>query len=270
MKLRHLIQYAFILTCLMTLINRTVAQFTYPLHVDSGRNLLSIPVKNEGTPISIFQQYPYPSSDAYIYDGGWQTVSIVYFGQGFYMSFSDSGTYYLTGDFIERDTFYLNAGWHLIGSISVPVPVKYIQSEPPGMITDFIRDIPKGVIDTADTIKPGLGYWVKVLQSGKIILSSTGTEVCESGQPSTYSLSQNYPNPFNPSTDVSFVISHSSFVTLKVYDVLGREIAVLVNERKQPGEYKITWNAYDMPSGVYFYRIVSGEFIDTKKMVLIR
>jgi len=97
------------------------------------------------------------------------------------------------------------------------------------------------------------------------------THVRESGgKVHEFMLGQNYPNPWNPSTKLSFVIGHSSFVTLKVYDVLGQEIAVLVNERKQPGEHKVTWNAEGVPSGVYFYRLVAGEFVDTKKMVLVK
>jgi len=88
--------------------------------------------------------------------------------------------------------------------------------------------------------------------------------------PSNFILEQNYPNPFNPSTQINFSIPKATNVTLKVYDVLGQEVAVLVNERKQAGEYNVTWNAADVPSGVYFYRIVAGEFVETKKMVLIR
>jgi hypothetical protein len=221
------------------------------MHVDSGWNILSIPVKNEGMPIILFR-CPDITSDAYIYNGGWQTTSTVYFKQGFLMRFSDSGTYYLTGDFIDRDTFYLDLGWHVIGSISVPVPVKSIHCEPPGMITDYIGYIRGGVIDTVDTIKPGLGYWVKVWQGRLIILSSPGTEGCASALPLTFSLNQNHPNPFNPITQITYSIPKATDVILKIYDVLGREIAVHVKERKQPGEYKVFWNAEGVPSGVYF------------------
>ncbi len=88
--------------------------------------------------------------------------------------------------------------------------------------------------------------------------------------PCKYSLNQNYPNPFNPSTQINFFVPKAIDVTLKVYDVLGREIAVLVNERKQHGEYNVTWNVEGVPSGVYFYRIVAGDFIQTKKMVVVK
>ncbi|MGA2624083.1 MAG: T9SS type A sorting domain-containing protein [Bacteroidota bacterium] len=95
--------------------------------------------------------------------------------------------------------------------------------------------------------------------------------------PLTYNLDQNYPNPFNPTTTVSFVIGHSSLVTLTVYDILGRQVATLVNEVKPPGEYTVRWNADGVPSGVYFYRLTArptdggqaGRFSDTKKLLLI-
>jgi hypothetical protein len=244
------------------------SQVADTMHVEAGLNLLSIPVKNEGTPVIIFRDNA--ASGAYIYDYGYQTVTTVYFGQGFFMEFIEPAEYILTGDFIDRDTFYLDVGWHLIGSISIPVPVKFIQSEPPGIITDYIRYIPGVVNDTADTIKPGLGYWVRVWQSGKIILSSTGIEGCESVQPLTFSLNQNYPNPFNPLTQITFSVPKATNVTLKVYDILGQEIALLVNERKQAGEYNVTWNAEGVTSGVYFYRIVAGGFIQTNKMVVVK
>ncbi|MEJ2617302.1 MAG: T9SS type A sorting domain-containing protein, partial [Ignavibacteriaceae bacterium] len=95
--------------------------------------------------------------------------------------------------------------------------------------------------------------------------------------PSSFTLAQNYPNPFNPTTTLSFVIGNRSFVLLKVYDVLGREIATLLNEEKMPGKYKIKFNANDLSSGIYFYRLQAvpvgrqaGEFIETKKMILLR
>jgi hypothetical protein len=88
--------------------------------------------------------------------------------------------------------------------------------------------------------------------------------------PRTDALLQNYPNPFNPSTRLSFVISHSSFVSLKVYDVLGREIASLVNEERAPGSYEVQWDGGNSPSGIYFYRLMAGAFSDTRKMLLLR
>ena len=88
--------------------------------------------------------------------------------------------------------------------------------------------------------------------------------------PSKYKLDQNYPNPFNPTTRIRFSISELSFVKLKVYDIVGNEIETLVNQEKPAGSYEVQFSAVDLPSGVYFYRIQTGGFIDTKKMILLK
>ena len=87
---------------------------------------------------------------------------------------------------------------------------------------------------------------------------------------STFELSQNYPNPFNPSTHLQFTISNLQFVQLKIFDVLGREVAVLVNEEKSPGKYTVEWNAARFSSGVYFYTLKAGGFFQTRKMLVIK
>lgn len=86
----------------------------------------------------------------------------------------------------------------------------------------------------------------------------------------SYHLMQNYPNPFNPSTIISFNIPKSEFVTLKIYDILGQEVTTLVNEQLNAGKHSVEFNAGDLRSGVYFYRIQSGAFSDTKKLILIK
>jgi hypothetical protein len=98
------------------------------------------------------------------------------------------------------------------------------------------------------------------------------TSVKEGGTslPHDFALAQNYPNPFNPSTTLSFDIGYSSFVILKVFDMLGREVATLVNEKKGPGEHSVEWNAEKMPSGVYFYRLMGEKHSLTRRMILIR
>jgi hypothetical protein len=83
-------------------------------------------------------------------------------------------------------------------------------------------------------------------------------------------LEQNYPNPFNPSTAITFSLPSKAFVTLKVYDVLGNEVAVLVNEEKPAGVYEMNFNAAGLSSGIYFYKLQAGSFIDTRKMILMK
>jgi len=88
--------------------------------------------------------------------------------------------------------------------------------------------------------------------------------------PTEFLLSQNYPNPFNPSTKIKYSVPQSSQVQIKVFDVLGNEIETLVNEEKPVGTFELNWYAENLPSGVYFYQLKAGSFIETKKMVLIR
>ncbi|HVO74559.1 MAG TPA: T9SS type A sorting domain-containing protein [Ignavibacteriaceae bacterium] len=86
----------------------------------------------------------------------------------------------------------------------------------------------------------------------------------------SFELYQNYPNPFNPSTNFEFRIGDFGLASLKIYDVIGNEVAVLVNEEKEPGEYKIQFNGKSLSCGVYFYRLTAGKFSQTKKMVLVK
>ncbi|MCI0555705.1 MAG: FG-GAP-like repeat-containing protein, partial [Anaerolineae bacterium] len=88
--------------------------------------------------------------------------------------------------------------------------------------------------------------------------------------PSSYSLSQNYPNPFNASTTIRYEIPNRTNVQLEVIDALGRQIAVLVNEEKEAGYHEVDWQANDIASGVYFYRLKAGSFVETKKLILLR
>jgi len=90
------------------------------------------------------------------------------------------------------------------------------------------------------------------------------------GLPNEFSLHQNYPNPFNPTTTIKYQIPELSFVTIKVYDVLGNEVATLVNAKKPEGNYEVKFDAVSLPSGIYFYRLQAGSFVETKKMVLMK
>lgn len=88
--------------------------------------------------------------------------------------------------------------------------------------------------------------------------------------PISFNLSQNYPNPFNPSTKINYSITEFSQVALKIYDVLGTEVATLVNEEKPAGNYEVNFNASQLSSGIYFYKLQAGNFVSTKKMLLIK
>lgn len=89
------------------------------------------------------------------------------------------------------------------------------------------------------------------------------------GVPTTFGLDQNYPNPFNPSTTIHYQVPKQMNVSLRVFNTLGQTVATLVNEQKETGDYQVQWNA-NVPSGVYFYRLQAGEFMETKKMILTK
>ena len=114
------------------------------------------------------------------------------------------------------------------------------------------------------TLEKYIGYLVT---NGGVI---TGVQNVTSNVPDRYNLSQNYPNPFNPTTKISFSIPQAGFVTLKVYDMLGREVQSLVNGQLTAGEYISEFNGANLTSGTYFYRLQVGDFVQTKKMVLVK
>ena len=88
--------------------------------------------------------------------------------------------------------------------------------------------------------------------------------------PGAFSLYQNYPNPFNNSTVISYLLLKTSFISLKVYDVLGNKVATLINEEKPVGKFEVVFTGSNRTSGIYFYRLTAENFIDTKKMILIK
>jgi hypothetical protein len=100
--------------------------------------------------------------------------------------------------------------------------------------------------------------------------SGTPTNVEENQEPLSFELQQNYPNPFNPSTLIQYSIAESGTVNLVVYDVIGREVAELVNTQQSSGRYQVSFNASGLSSGVYFYQLRSGSSVITKKMMLIK
>ena len=90
------------------------------------------------------------------------------------------------------------------------------------------------------------------------------------GLPFKFELDQNYPNPFNPKTTISFALPIHSFVTLGIFDLLGREVAMLVSQEKSAGTYNVAFDASKLSSGIYFYRLQAGSFTETKKLILLK
>jgi hypothetical protein len=122
-------------------------------------------------------------------------------------------------------------------------------------------------IDNSDQV------WVLCSQNGlslmKIDRSVTGVKK-NNLDPRMFSLSQNFPNPFNPTTTISFVLPSRSFVSLKMFDMLGREVETIISGEMLAGSYSKQWNAANVSSGIYFYRLQAGSFTETKKLILLK
>jgi hypothetical protein len=187
----------------------------------------------------------------------------------------------------------------MIGSIASSVNVSDIQSVPPGIATSQFFGY-SGAYFITTTIEPGNAYWAKVNQPGQLILSSTptvnafnririiattempplppqGVEISnpQSHIPYQFGLEQNYPNPFNPVTVIRYEIPDGGTqyvvpVRLVIYNVLGQEVATLVDEMQEAGYKSVEWDASNVTSGVYFYRLTSGSLTDIKKLVVLK
>ena len=111
---------------------------------------------------------------------------------------------------------------------------------------------------------PQVNEWTEKCPSNSV----SKNEITE--PPQQFSLSQNYPNPFNPTTNISFTLPCKSYVSLKVFDIIGREIVTLIDKELPAGNYTRQWNAVNIASGIYFYKLKAGLSVDTKKLILLR
>jgi photosystem II stability/assembly factor-like uncharacterized protein len=265
--------------------------------VSNRWNLVSLPVivSNASTD-SIF---PTGISDAYYFDGNYSSSDSILHGRSYWLKFNGEQIIAIKGTPLTEDTISVNPGWNLIGSIGSAVSVNTIHSIPPGIVTSEFYGYDKKYFVT-DSIFPGKGSWVNVQQEGELILSSLPTVKSKStitivhtenlppsppfendetfsSFPTGVQLNQNYPNPFNPVTTISYSLPENTFVTIKIYDIGGNEIETLVQELQTAGTKSIEWNAKDLPSGIYFCRLVAtgfGEnkktFNDVKKLILLK
>lgn len=167
-------------------------------------------------------------------------------GNVFYDSSSNCTFGVYSKRFVYNGQTYRFAGWTGSGAGS------YTSSDSTGNDSTVVWSVMKSYAETA--------RWIPV----------TGISQISSEIPEEYKLFNAYPNPFNPSTIIKFDLPVNSQVTLKVYDILGKEVAVLINEKLNPGYYTFRWNAKGLPSGIYFYRIESENFKDAKRMLLLK
>jgi hypothetical protein len=225
-------------------------------------------------------------------------------GISYWLKFPSAQSVTLTGAALTTVTIPVSPGWNMIGSIGVAVPVSLVTSNPPGLAVSPFFTYESGYT-IVTSIDPHKGYWVRVTQNGELMLNASGgaggtinivetgelppdppflMSVVEKEMPTTFALEQNYPNPFNPSTLIRYSIAGSSEpgagsreTKLVVYDLLGREVAVLVNEKKSPGRYEVKFDARlpggqatGLASGVYLYRLTAGDLVQTRKLAVVK
>lgn len=262
---------------------------TQPYQVRTDWNLVSVPVVAHDFRKDIL--FPASVSSAFAYRRAYVEQDTLADGTGYWLKFGTPRTDSLPGLMLLADSIAVRERWNMIGSISRPVAVSSITCSPKGMTTGSFYGYEDGY-HIVDTIYPGKGYWVKVNMAGFLILDACGTaggakivirptsempppppddgESAQKPLPVAYALKESYPNPFNPTTTIIYQLPKQSHVTLKIFDVLGREVATLVNRVEEPGSKSVMWDARNIPSGVYFYRFQAGEFTGTRKMLLIR
>ena len=243
-----------------------------------GWNLASIPV--EPAYASAPVNFAFSTSPVFTYTGNYAEEESLMNGPGYWVKYASARVIPALGTLLYADTIPVVARWNMVGSISSPVAVSSITSDPGSMVlTNFFGYASDSAGYTvADSIMPGRGYWVKATVPGTLILSSSpavssnririiptgevppsppggGTPRTRRQRPENFVLEQNYPNPFNPATDIGYRVSEPGYVTLKIYDVLGREMATLVNEERSPGYYAARWDASGRSSGMYYARM---------------
>ena len=269
-----------------------VAAGSVQVEIQPRWNFISNPV--DSADVSVSSDFPDALSQAYHYSGGsYVAGDSLAPGMGYWVKFPETpvSPRTLNGSPLVTDTVPVIAGWNMIGSISSPVAVGSIASDPPGLVTSQFFGYLAGYF-TASHIGPGRGYWVKVSGEGTLILSdgpvasasnrivirdiqetppSPPEGIASDGStPRGFRLSQNYPNPFNPVTKISYGIPAGGRVRLVVNNLLGQEVAVLVDGLQEKGEHSVTFDAVALPSGMYTYTLTAGEYRAVQKMVVVR
>jgi len=186
--------------------------------------------------------------------GGFDLAS--YFGV---LDSTDTLTYIISGELTHTQP-------NLFSDDTVKWNFLYVA--PDSLVTDTLYSVGNSV--NLDGIPSDLDQWNFGENFVVHVIDEPVNVEKEDQTPNGFVLYQNYPNPFNPTTTLSFVIGHQSFVELKVYDLLGREVATLVNEEKQPGTFQVEFSGAGLTSGIYFYKLIVGSFNETKKMVLLK
>ena len=232
-----------------------IANISFDVTTAASQVMNGFKVKMKNTTASTISTYDNTNMTT-AYDGtytvpgtGWQTVNL------------QTPFYYVGGQNLIVEICFNNSSYTSNTSVNASVVT--------GRNLHQHSDLSSGDGCTAITT---VGSTYTQLPNIKITINPGPNNASQIGNviPETYSLTQNYPNPFNPTTKINFAIPKQGFVTMKVYDVLGRVVRNLVNEVKDAGLYSVDFNASELSSGVYFYKMEVNGFSDVKRMVLVK
>lgn len=274
--------------------NDSLSSPTMVHHLSAGWNLLSLPLH----PLNLCTEVNYPGaqSHAFEYAGCYRECDSLAIGKGYWLKVEANVSYILWGIITQQETIDVSRGWNIIGSLSSPFLASTIIGDPTGIVTGQFWKYDGSRYIASDTIEPGNGYWVRVNQGGRLILSASTTGLAKASasririistnempplppgetasipkaMPKQFALAQNYPNPFNPTTIINYQLPVDSWVTVTIYNVLGQDVKTLVDENQSAGYKLVTWDAANIPSGIYFYRLKAGTFTEVHKMCIIR
>lgn len=157
----------------------------------------------------------------------------------------------------------------LVHTDAYPIELSWEINPANGINYSFIKDSSTGKISVIESNSGTISF--SILVNNRIQLLAFVDKINNSANlPSEYALYQNYPNPFNPVTTIKYDIVKAQDVKITVYDILGREVAILVNEQQRPDSYEVKWDASKVSSGIYFYQLKTKDYVSTKKMILMK
>ncbi len=270
-----------------------------PYSFNAGWNMISIASLPNGNR-TVLKDTLFPSSisSAFTYETGYVVEDTLRLGTGYWLKFDSAQNLLLPDVPVYSESIVVVKGWNMIGSISIPISVSHIGSNPPNIGTSqFFGLSGSAGYEIADTIEPGKGYWVRVNQPATLILPTEipSGKAVPSGRlriiptserppsppvsgmgdhhpivPQSFALEQNYPNPFNPTTFFKFQLPVETHAEMKIYDVLGQEVATLVDEMKKPGKYTVRWEPQNVSSGVYYCVLSTSAGRLTRRLLLIK
>jgi hypothetical protein len=269
-----------------------------PTAVDVGPNwsIVSLPSQTETDSAAALFPGAVTAAFEYSADSGYRARERLIAGKGYWMKFDTARTVVISGVPFAAETVDVAPGWNLVGSSSGTLDPATIASIPEGLVTSEFFGYRDGY-QTADSIVPGRGYWVKTANGGKLLLpgaipagqaGTTGRIMIvatserppeppegvgirpAAGVPSAFVLEQNYPNPFNPSTRIDYRLPGGAAVRIVVSNVLGEEVRTLVDEYQPAGVKSVVLDASDLPGGVYICAMRAAGFTASRKLLLMK